>query len=82
MVVLFEHVVDSVYQIVIDSAADAAIAELHHVLINGGQQLAIDIDIAKFIHQNRNFEVLIVGQNVVEQGSFAAAQKTGDDGDG
>ena len=68
-------------QLAIDRAADAAIAELNHVFAGGDDQVVVDADFAKLIHQNGGFKPLLVAENVIEQGGFAGAQKAGDDRD-
>ena len=66
-------------QLAVDRAADAAIAQLHHVFAGGDDQVVVDADFAKLIHEHGGFEPLLVAEDVVQQGGFAGPKKAGDD---
>ena len=72
-IAFIQHPVHRLHQVVVNGAADTAVGQLHHVLLDGDQKLAVDIDIAKFIHQHGNAKGVEVLQNVVQQSGFAAA---------
>lgn len=55
-----------------------AIDQLHHVCFDRQQQLAVDVDVTKFVYQYRYLQLLAIGQNMVQQRGLAAAQKPGD----
>ena len=72
--------VDGLQQFTVDGAADAAIAELHHVVAGGHHQVVIDANFAEFIHENGGFETLLIGEDVVQQGGLTGPQEAGQDG--
>ena len=53
-----------------DGAADTAVGQLHHVLLDSNQELTVDVDIAKLIHQHRNAKGIEILEDVVQQRSF------------
>ena len=77
----FQDPIHRFEQLAVDRAADAAIAQLHHVFAGGDDQVVIDADFAKLIYQNGGFEPLLVAEDVVQQGGFTGPKKAGDDRD-
>ena len=75
-----EDPIDGLEQFPIDRAADATVAQLHHVLAGGDHQVVVDADFAKFIHQNGRFDPVLIAEDVVQQGGFTGPQKAGEDG--
>jgi hypothetical protein len=57
-------------------AADAAVGQLHHVLLDGDQELTVDIDVAKFIHQHRNAKGIEVLQECGSAGWFCRCRES------
>ena len=74
-----EDSIHGLQQLAVDRAADAAVAELHHVVAGGDDQVVVDADLAEFVHQHRRFHPVLVGEDVVEQGGFARPEKTRED---
>ena len=75
-----QNSVDGLEQFAVDRATDAAVAQLHHVVAGGHDEVVVDTDLAKFVDQHSRFEALLIVENVVEQGGFACPQKAGQDG--
>ena len=71
--------VDGLQQLAVDRAADAAIAQLHHVFAGGHHQLVVDADLAELIHQHGRFEALLIGEDVVQQGGLTGSEEAGQD---
>ncbi len=69
-------------EIVVDRAADAAVAQLDHVGIGGDDQLVVDADVAELVDDDRGAHALLAGQDVIEQRGFAAAEEASDDSRG
>ena len=74
-----EDAVHSFQQLAVDRAADAAVAQLHHVVACGDHQFVVDADLAELIHQHGGLQSLLIAENVVEEGGFARAQEAGED---
>ena len=74
-----QDAVHGLQQLAVDRAADAAVAELHHVVTRGNDQVVVDADLAEFIHQHGRLQALLVGEDVVEQRGLAGAEETGED---
>ncbi len=76
-----QNPVDRLQQFTVDRAADAAVAELDHVVTGGDHQIVVDADLAEFIDQHGGLEALLVAENVVEQCGLAGPEKPGQDRD-
>ena len=61
--------------------ADAAIGKLHDPAVLLCDQRLVDIQRAKIIDQHRKAYTVRGGQDAVQQGGFAAAEKPADDGE-
>ncbi len=59
--------VNRVHQVFVNGATDAAIAQLDHriVFIRTDNQLIINPDLPKLIHENGGFDALLVRQNMI-----------------
>ena len=69
-------------QIFANGAADTTIAHLYDVLFCvGNQNVVIDVFFTEFIFNHGNTLAVRFGENTFEQGRFAAAEETGEDGD-
>ena len=73
---------DRIDEIVVDRAADAAVFQLHHVVVGGDDQLAVDAEFAELVDDDGGAQSVLVGENVLHQRGFSAAEKAGDDGHG
>nr|GEU28579.1 hypothetical protein [Tanacetum cinerariifolium] len=80
-------------QVFTQRAADAAVAHLDHFFLGArqrgasivramAQQRRVDIDLAHVVDDDSDPQAVAVGQDVVEQGGLARAQKTGQNGYG
>ena len=78
----FEDPLHSPQELVVDRAADAAIAELHGVVIRGDDQIVVDSDLTELVHQHGGFHTLLIAEDVIQQGGFARPQKAAENGDG
>ena len=69
-------------QIVADVAADAAVGEIDDVAIvfNSDDELGIDVDGTEVVHQHRDAQAVIAGQDAVQQRRLASAKKAGQNG--
>ena len=76
-----QHPFDRFHQFIVDRATDAAIAEFHHLLTGGHNQIVVDADLAEFIHQHRRFDAALAVENVVQQCGFSSSKETGQDSD-
>lgn len=47
-----------------------------------GDQLGVDIDLAHLVHDHGNTQSFAIAEQMIEQGRFSAAEKTGQNGDG
>ena len=74
-----QDAIHRIEKLAIDGAADAAVAQLHHVFAGGDDQVVVDPDLAEFVHQHRRFHTLLVAEDVVEQRGFAGSQESGED---
>ncbi len=83
-VLALQNPIDGIHQVVVDGAADAAVAEFYHVVVavaQGDEQLVINTNFAKLVDQYCRLESFLVGQDVIQQRGLTAAQEAGDDGD-
>ena len=71
--------INRVQQLAIDGAADASVAQLHHVLPGADHQVVVNADFAEFIHQNGRFDAVLVGEDVVEKGGLSGTEEAGQD---
>ena len=70
-------------QVLADGAADAAIAHLDDLLGGvGHQNIAVDVFLAKLVFDDGDFLPMRLGENALEHGGLASAQKAGQDGGG
>ena len=69
-------------QLPIDRAADAAVAELHHLITGGHHELVVDPHLTEFIDQHGAAQPLLVAEDVVKQGGLTSAEEAGEQGDG
>ena len=63
-------------------AADAAVSKADRVFLHTHNELRIDIDGAKVIHQHSHAQTMLCMKNAVEQRGFPRTQKAGNDGHG
>ena len=77
-----ENPEDRIDEIVVDRAADAAVFQLHHVVVGGDDQLAVDAEFAELVDDDGGAQSVLVGEDVLHQRGFSAAEKAGDDGHG
>ena len=71
----FKHPLHRLHQLVVDRAADAAVAQLHHLLSCGDDEFVIDADLTEFIHQHSGLHALLIAENVVEQSGFPGTEE-------
>ena len=75
-------------ELVGDGAADAAVAQLDHVLLAAGlvaaagEDVLVDAEFAELVDDERDALALGVGEQVADQRGLAGAEEAGDDGDG
>ena len=74
-----EDAIHRLEQFAVDRAADAAVAQLHHVFAGGDDQVVVDADLAELIHQHGGFHALLIAEDVVEQGGLAGPEEAGED---
>lgn len=71
----FENAVDSFQQFTVDRAADAAVAQLDHVLIRAHHQFVVDTDLPELIDQNGCLEAVLIAEDVIQECGFARSEK-------
>ena len=74
-----EDAIHRIEQLAVDRAADAAVAQFHHVLARGDDQLVVDADLSELVDQHRRLHSLLIAEDVIEQRCFACAQKARED---
>ena len=77
----FNHPFHRLHQLVVDRAADATVAQFHHVFIGGDDQIVVDADFTELIHQHRGLHSLLIAQDVIQQGGFPSSEEAAEDGD-
>ena len=78
----FNHPFHRLHQLVVDRAADATVAQLHHVFIGGDDQIVVDADFTELIHQHRGLHPLLIAQDVIQQRGFSRSEEAAENGDG
>jgi len=71
----FKHPLHGLHQLVVDRAADAAVAQLHHLLSCGDDEFVINTDLPEFVHQHSGLHTLLIAENVIEQRCFSGTEK-------
>jgi len=70
-------------QVLADRAADATVVHLDDLLVGvGHEDVVVDVFFTELVFDDGDFLSVTLGQDAFEQGGFAAAEKTGKDGDG
>src|SRR5690606_37685930 len=70
-------------QVFTDGAADAPVVHLNDLFLAViDQDVVVDVFFTEFVFDDRNLLAVCFGQYAFEQRGFAAAKKTGKDGDG
>ena len=77
----FNHPFHRLHQLVVDRAADATVAQLHHVFIGGDDQIVVDADFTELIHQHRGLHPLLIAQDVIQQRGFSRSEEAAENGD-
>ena len=77
-----QHPVHSLQQFPVDRAADAAVAELHHLITGGHHELVVNAHLTELVDQHGAAQALLVAEDVIEQGGLARAQEAGENGHG
>ena len=65
-------------QVAANRAANAAVRQIDRFTFDTDDQLCVNVDRPKIVHQRRNLQTVIAVQNMVEQRSFARAEKAAD----
>jgi hypothetical protein len=77
-----------VEQVLAQGAADAAVGQLHQLLLGAiqaalaGDEGGVDVDLAHVVDDHRDLATLPVAQHVVEQRGLACSEEAGEHGDG
>ena len=79
--VAVEQAKDRVQEIVVYRTADAAVFQLEHVGVGGGDQIAVDAELAQLVDDDPDAQALLVGKDMLDQRGLAAAEEAGDHGD-
>ena len=77
LVPVLEQLEQAAQQVAAHGAADTAVAHLDDFLIRGNQQMMVDADLAELIDDDGNAPAVISGQNAIQKGGFAGAEKSG-----
>ena len=78
----FNHPFHRLHQLVVDRAADATVAQLHHVFIGGDDEIVVDADFTELVHQHRGLQPLLIAQDVIQQRGFSRSKEAAENGDG
>ena len=82
LVLALEQVAEDADQVAAHGAADAAVVHLEDFFLGLDDQIFIDADLAEFVFDDGDAFAVLGGEDVVEQGGLAGAEKAGKDGDG
>ena len=81
-VLALEEAAEDADQVAAHGAADAAVIHLEQFLVAGDDELVVDADLAEFVFDHGEFFAVVFREDAIEEGGFAGAEKTGEDGDG
>ena len=73
---------DDANEIAAHGAADTAIVHLKDFFIGADDEIIVDANLAKLIHNDRIFMAMLLREDAVEQSGLAGAEITGEHGDG
>ena len=74
--------VEGQHEAVGQRAADAAAGQVDRLAVVAGDEVGVDIDVAKIVDQHSQAEALAVAKQVVEQRRLAGTEIAADDGIG
>ena len=77
-----EQLTKNPQQVAPDSATNATVIGFENFLFGANDELMVDADLAKFVFNDSNALAVVLGENPIQQGGFAGAQKARQDGDG
>jgi hypothetical protein len=77
---VLEELEQAPQQVAANGAADTTVAHFNDFLFRGNQQMMIDANLAEFVDDDRNTTAVLSGQNTIQEGCFACAEKPGQDG--
>ena len=69
-------------EVAADGAADAPVVHLEQLLVARNDELVVHADLAELVFNYGQFLAVVFGEDAVEEGGLAGAEKTGEDGDG
>jgi len=77
-----EESLDAFDEVFADGAADAAVVQFEEFVALIFDELPVDPDFADFVDDDGKFIVVLLFENVIEEGGFTSAEEAGEDGDG
>ena len=80
-VLALHQVAEDADQVAADGAADAPVVHLEDLFLGVDDQLLIDADLAELVLDDGDPLAVLGGQDVIQQGRLAGAEKAGQDGD-
>ena len=77
-----EELLDALYEVLADGAADAAVVHLDDLLGLVFDELAVDADGADFVDDDAEFISVLLPEDEIQKGGLAGPQEAGEDGGG
>jgi hypothetical protein len=74
--------VENADQVAANSAADAAVVHLEHLLVGADDEVAIDADLAELVDDHGELLAVVLGEDAVQKRGLAGAQIAGEHRDG
>ena len=78
---LGQQSIHGLHQFPVDGAADTTVAQLHHDIAGGYDQVVINADLTELVDQDSHFQAVLVAENVVEQRGLPRPEKSRQDSD-
>ena len=69
-------------EVAADGAADAPVVHLKNFLVALDDELVVHADFAELVFDHGDFLAVLLGEDAVEEGGLAGAEKAGEDSDG
>ena len=82
LVAAFHQAADDADEIAAHGAADAAVIHFEDFLLGIDDEFVVDADFAELVFDHGDAETVVFGEDAVEEGGFAGAEESCEDGDG
>ena len=75
----FQDPIHRLEKLPVDGAADASVAELHHVVTGAHHQIVVDPDLSELVDQHSRLDAVLIAEDVVEQSGLAGTKEARED---